>query len=110
MGRCQRSSSSQRSRNDGQPDLFYADHPRLPFHRCTTKRSFCNQTRWVKLDADFPPSGSSLQAFPYLSGLRLFLVAMAGDQGFARAFEQGPTRLLYVGKSGSRAERNGKGP
>ena len=47
-----------------QPDLFYADHPRLPFHRCTTKRSFCNQTRWVKLDADFPPSGSSLQAFP----------------------------------------------
>ena len=50
-----------------QPDLFYADHPRLPFHRCTTKRSFCNQTRWVKLDADFPPSGSSLQAFPHLS-------------------------------------------
>ena len=49
-----------------QPDLFYADHPRLPFHRCTTKRSFCNQTRWVKLDADFPPSGSSLQAFPHL--------------------------------------------
>ena len=48
-----------------QPDLFYADHPRLPFHRCTTKRSFCNQTRWVKLDADFPPSGSSLQAFPH---------------------------------------------
>ena len=47
-----------------QPDLFYADHPRLPFHPCTTKRSFCNQTRWVKLDADFPPSGSSLQAFP----------------------------------------------
>ena len=47
-----------------QPHLFYADHPRLPFHRCTTKRSFCNQTRWVKLDADFPPSGSSLQAFP----------------------------------------------
>ena len=41
-----------------------ADHPRLPFHRCTTKRSFCNQTRWVKLDADFPPS-SSLQAFPH---------------------------------------------
>ena len=36
----------------------------MPFHRCTTKRSFCNQTRWVKLDADFPPSGSSLQAFP----------------------------------------------
>ena len=47
------------------PDLFYADHPRLPFQRCTTKRSFCNQTRWVKLDADFPPSGSSLQAFPH---------------------------------------------
>ena len=29
-----------------------------------------------------------------LAGQRLFLVAMAGDQGFARAFEQGPTRLL----------------
>ena len=50
-----------------QPDLFYADHPRLPFHRCTTKRSFCNQTTWVKLDADFPPSGSSLQAFPQIA-------------------------------------------
>ena len=53
-----------------QPDLFYADHPRLPFHRCTTKRSFCNQTRWVKLDADFPPSGSFLQAFPHLDSMK----------------------------------------
>ena len=52
-------------RPTAQPDLFYADHPRLPFHRCTTKRSFCNQTMWVTLDADFPPSGSSLQAFPH---------------------------------------------
>ena len=30
---------------------------------------------------------------PNLAGLRVFLVAMAGDQGFARAFEQGPTRF-----------------
>ena len=63
-----------------QPDLFYADHPRLPFHRCTTKRSFCNQTRWVKLDADFPPSGSSLQAFPQTeSALDLTAGALADD-------------------------------
>ena len=55
-----------------QPELFYADHPRLPFHRCTTNRSFYNQNRWVKLDADLPPSGSSVQAFPHYVTIEKF--------------------------------------
>ena len=37
----QRSSSLSEVETTAQPDLFYADHPRLPFHRCTT---VCNQT------------------------------------------------------------------
>ena len=34
-----------------------------------------------------------------LAGLRLFPVAMAGDQGFARAFKRLPVRLLCAQRS-----------
>ena len=46
-----------------------------------TKRSFCNQTRWVKLDADFPPSGSSLQAFQHFVTMQSQVASRFSDFG-----------------------------
>ena len=40
-----------------------------------------------------------------LAGLRLFLVAMAGDQGFVRAFLRLPARLLSAPRSALTAQR-----
>ena len=66
------------------PNPFYADHHRLPFHRCTMRRSFYNQREGSNSDADLPLQGSSLQAFQHPFAMVLF--GEGGSRGYSRSF------------------------
>ena len=59
------------ARTTNHPDLSDANHPRLPFHRCTMKRSLCNQRERVKFGADSPLERVHISCFFTLRPLPL---------------------------------------